>query len=108
MKNMNQTISNKLQNFFPEYPIEKAWLFGSYARGEETAKSDVDILVRFIESAEISLFDHIRIMQKLEKIIQKKVDLVEDGGIKNFAKDSVEKEKILIYERKTKEKEKLD
>ncbi|MDR0873384.1 MAG: nucleotidyltransferase domain-containing protein, partial [Prevotellaceae bacterium] len=39
---MNTRVINKLKNALPDYPIEKAWLFGSYARGEETRKSDVD------------------------------------------------------------------
>ncbi len=46
---MKQSIIKKLNNFFPAYPIEKAWIFGSYARGEETRDSDVDIMVEFRE-----------------------------------------------------------
>ena len=96
---MNQLISTKLQSFFPAYPIEKAWLFGSYARGEETDKSDIDILVKFDTNAEISLFDYVRIMNKMEKLLHKKIDLVSDGGIMSFAKEYIDNDKILIYER---------
>ena len=38
--NMKQAMIDKLQAFFPAYPVEKAWVFGSYARGEETAQSE--------------------------------------------------------------------
>jgi len=62
---MKQNIANKLKTFFPAYPIEKAWIFGSYARGEETRKSDVDIMVRFDKNADISLLDYVRIMNRL-------------------------------------------
>ena len=55
---MKQTIVNKIKAFFPAYPVEKAWIFGSYSRGEETSKSDIDILVRFDEDADISLLDY--------------------------------------------------
>jgi predicted nucleotidyltransferase len=96
---MKQSIINKLKIAFPAYPIEKAWIFGSYARGEETRKSDVDILVRFDENARISLFDYIRIMHGLEDTLHKKVDLVEEGTLRKFAVESVENDKILIYER---------
>lgn len=41
---MKQSITKELVNFFPAYPVEKAWIFGSYARGEETRESDVDIM----------------------------------------------------------------
>ena len=46
-------------DYFATQPVRKAWLFGSYARGEETPESDVDILVQFNKDAEIGLFDAI-------------------------------------------------
>jgi predicted nucleotidyltransferase len=96
---MKQDLVNKLQTFFPEYPIEKAWIFGSYARGDETKKSDMDIMVRFEKDANVSLLDYVRIMNSLQKVLRKKIDLVEEGTLYNFAKESVELDKILIYER---------
>ncbi|MDR0830592.1 MAG: nucleotidyltransferase domain-containing protein [Prevotellaceae bacterium] len=98
---MNTNIVKKLQTALPNYPIEKAWLFGSYARGEETRKSDVDVLVHFDrKNKKISLFDHIRITHSLQDLLHKKVDLVEDGCLYKFAQNSVENDKILIYERR--------
>ena len=96
---MKPDLLNKLQAFFPDYPIEKAWIFGSYARGENTRKSDMDILVRFEKDADISLLDYVKIMNSLQKAMRKKIDLVEEGTLYNFAKESVEQDKILIYER---------
>ena len=97
---MNPVIVDKLKTFFPTYPVEKAWIFGSYARGEETNKSDLDILVRFNENATISLFDYVRIMDKIEKLLHKKIDMLSEGGVMAFAKKSIDDDKILIYERK--------
>jgi len=96
---MKQAIINKLQGFFPAYPVEKAWVFGSYARGEETRKSDIDIMVRFEKDAGVSLFDLVRIMNELQGTLHKKVDLVTEGGIMKFAKESIDNDKILVYER---------
>jgi predicted nucleotidyltransferase len=96
---MKQNIINKLQNFFPAYPIEKAWIFGSYARGEETRKSDIDIMVRFDKNATITLIDYAGIMIDLEDLLHKKVDLVQEGTLYKFARDSAEHDKILVYER---------
>jgi len=96
---MKQAIINKLQGFFPAYPVEKAWIFGSYARGEETRKSDLDIMVRFDKDATITLIDYAGIMIDLEKLLRKKVDLVTEGGIRKFARESIEHDKILVYER---------
>ena len=96
---MKQAIINKLQEFFPAYPVEKAWIFGSYARGEETRKSDLDILVRFDKNATITLIDYAKIMNNLSDLLHKKVDLVQEGTLYKFAQESVENDKILVYER---------
>ena len=96
---MKQAIINKLQGFFPAYPVEKAWVFGSYARGEETRKSDLDVLVRFDENATITLIDYAKIMNNLSDLLHKKVDLVQEGKLYKFAQESVENDKILVYER---------
>ncbi|MDR2556279.1 MAG: nucleotidyltransferase family protein [Bacteroidales bacterium] len=96
---MDQTIKNKLNEFFPAYPIEKAWVFGSYARGEETPDSDIDILVRFKDKTGLTLMDYAHIMNHLEDFLNKKVDLVQEGTLYKFAQESAEHDKILVYER---------
>lgn len=98
---MEQAIIHKLQDFFSIQPIEKAWIFGSYSRGEETQNSDIDILVRFAKDANITLFKYVSIANALQKLLHKKIDLVEEGQLKDFAKNSAEQDKILIYERET-------
>ena len=109
--NVNQTVSlmlsknvqemiPKIQQYLASQPIEKAWLFGSCSRGEETPKSDVDLLVRYQDSDSISLFDISRIMVNLKKIIKRPVDLIEEDCHLPFASKSANRDKILIYERK--------
>lgn len=80
-------------------PVERAWLFGSFSRGEEREDSDVDILVQYIDSDSMSLMKICRIMCAIEDAIGRKVDLVEDGRLIDSAIDSVNHDKILIYER---------
>ncbi|MEI7475785.1 MAG: nucleotidyltransferase domain-containing protein [bacterium] len=99
---MNSVIVNKLSEYFSNQPIEKAWVFGSYARAEENKKSDIDILVYFTPDAKITLFKYIHIVNDLQQLTGKKIDLVEEGQLKHFAEKNAENEKILIYERKTK------
>jgi predicted nucleotidyltransferase len=96
---MKQSIVNKLKTALPAYPIEKAWIFGSYARGEETHKSDVDLLVRFDKNARISLLGYAHIMNSLTDTLHKKVDLVKEGTLYPSIAQHVEQDKILIYER---------
>jgi hypothetical protein len=87
-----------IANYFKTQPVIKAWLFGSYARGEETEKSDVDIIVSLDYSRKIGL-KFFKMGLELEKLIGRPVDLVEDGQLLPFAKKTAEKDKTLIYER---------
>ena len=100
---MNNVTKNSIipsiQGYFATLPITKAWLFGSYSRGEESAESDVDILVAFDKNAKISLFKYADIICQLETILNHKVDLVEEGSLLPFAQETANKDKILIYER---------
>jgi len=98
---MTRALINKISNYFDSQPIEKAWVFGSYARTEENRKSDIDILVNFSKEARVTLFKYIHIVNDLQTLTGKKIDLVEEGQLKPFAKESAEQDKILIYERKT-------
>lgn len=97
---MNRTIVNKISKYFASQPIERAWIFGSYARSEENRKSDIDLLVSFSPDSKVTLFKYIHIVNDLQALTGKKIDLVEDGQLKQFAKSDAEKDKILIYERK--------
>ena len=93
------TMLPKIQAVLSQQPVVKAWLFGSFSRGEETPQSDVDILVQYDENARITLLTISRIMTRLSDAVGKKVDLVEDGCLLPFAQESAERDKILIYER---------
>ena len=97
---MNRTIINRLSEYFSGQPIEKAWIFGSYARSEENTKSDIDILVNFSPDIQMTLFKYLHIVNDLQALTGKKIDLVEAGQLKAFAQTSADKDKILIYERK--------
>lgn len=97
---MNALLINQLNEFFKEQPVEKVWVFGSFAREQETNDSDIDLLVRFKKGAKITLFIYASIVNKLEALLNRKVDLVEENQLKDFAKESADKEKRVIYERK--------
>ena len=84
--------------YFANQPVLKAWLFGSFARGEETPLSDVDILVVLDRSKPIGL-KFFGMWNDLEKLLDRDVDLVEEGMLLPFAVESANRDKILIYER---------
>lgn len=56
-----------IREYFKIQPMLKAWLFGSFARGEETKDSDVDILVSFDKDARASLIGRATMMLDLEE-----------------------------------------
>ena len=88
-----------IQAYFSKQPIEYAYLFGSCARGEETANSDIDILFAPQHNAFFSLLTYAHIHRELEELLNRKVDLVADGTLRPLAEASANKDKIKIYER---------
>ena len=96
---MSEAMIKTICDYFATQPVLKAWLFGSYARGEETPESDVDLLVQFNKDAEIGLFEHSRMILALERLIGKNVDLVPEDALLPFAAKTANNDKRLIYSR---------
>lgn len=93
-----QKLIPTIQQYLSEQPIERAYLFGSFSRGEETPDSDIDLLVNYSDQS-LSLFSISKIIVGLSKKLNRRVDLVEEDCLRDFAKESVNHDKILIYER---------
>ena len=94
-----EAIQQTIAEYFKTQPVLKAWLFGSYARGEETEDSDVDLLVKFDRSLPIGLFAYIRMHRELEERLGRKVDLVEEGTLRPAAQATANRDLKVIYER---------
>ena len=92
-------MTQQMADYFKTQPVLKAWLFGSFARGEETEKSDVDILILPDKSQHFSLFTLSGMYEDLKELLGCEVDLITDGGLMPFARESADHDKILIYER---------
>ena len=90
----------KIQAYLAGQPVKRAWLFGSCSRGEESKDSDIDILVQYNEEERVTLLTISRIIRDLGKTLKRNVDLVEEEDcLLPFAAESVQQDKILIYER---------
>ena len=74
--------------------------FGSYARNESTARSDVDLLVRF--SRRKSLLDIIRLQREFAEVLGKKVDLLTEAAISPYLRERIKAEVKVLYEKKMK------
>lgn len=95
---MDIKLIENIKLYLKSVPINKAWIFGSFSRNEETPKSDLDILVELNKGARIG-FGFFRIARDLEKISGRNVDLVECSMLDPMVIDNVVKDRILIYER---------
>lgn len=97
---MGKIDLTRVKEYLSTQPGLRAWLFGSYARGEETERSDVDILIQYDDNAKIGLLRHADLIISLEKILNRSVDLVTEGSLLSWVRPYVDADKILIYERR--------
>jgi uncharacterized protein len=87
-----------VKTYFKDKPVKKAYLFGSYVRGEAREDSDIDILVELDYQVKIGLL-FVKMKLDLEDLLHKKVDLVSEKGFSKYIKPIVDKEKQLFYAR---------
>ncbi|MEM2123669.1 MAG: nucleotidyltransferase family protein, partial [Candidatus Bathyarchaeia archaeon] len=85
MKNIEE-IKKKIEELKPslkeEFNVKSIGIFGSYIKGEEKRGSDLDILVEFEDSADLSLLDFIGLENYLSAELGVRVDLVEKSTLK--------------------------
>jgi predicted nucleotidyltransferase len=93
---MKQDINNKIIDYLRKYDPLKIGLFGSYARGEETEQSDIDILVEF--KKQITLFDLGEMKYDLTELLNRQVDIVTERAINKRIKDYIYKDLKIIFE----------
>lgn len=94
---MDSKMIETIREYFKTQPVLKAWIFGSYARGEETPESDVDILVDLDYSKPVGL-ELVQMQLDLQTLLQKSIDLVSSRGMSKYIKPYVDAEKLLLYE----------
>lgn len=81
--------------------VKRISVFGSYARGEETDESDIDLLVALKRPhlrPALGLFEVIRLEQELKKKLGREVDLVTEEGLNPRRKPYIEKDRVVLYE----------
>lgn len=99
MKTLEE-IKTELETLKPilheKFQVETIGVFGSYCRGEQDKKSDVDVLVTFIEPNDIDLLDFIGLKRYLSRKLKMKVDLVTKNALKPRIKDKILQETIYV------------
>lgn len=94
MKSQIDTIKDKILPILKEAGVTRSSLFGSYIRGEQTDKSDIDILIEVPRGT--TLFDLVELQIKLENKLEKKVDLLTYKSIHPLLKDSILNNQISV------------
>jgi predicted nucleotidyltransferase len=96
--NLDKTKLETIKDYFRTRPVLKAYLFGSYVRGQADHQSDIDILVDLDYTQRIGL-GFIQMQYDLERLLSMKVDLVSSSSLSKHIKPIIDNEKELIYAR---------
>lgn len=89
-----QILANQKSLLLATYKLTRLGIFGSYARGEQTESSDVDILVDYSDSQPPTLPKLIELRDDLSQLLALKVDVVTPNGLKTRIRDRILSEVI--------------
>jgi len=91
---IKQIIASEKGVLEKKFHVKSIGIFGSFIRNENNNNSDIDILVEF--SKPVGLFDFIRLEEYLKELLQIKVDLVPDEGIKPAFREHIRREVVYV------------
>jgi predicted nucleotidyltransferase len=88
----------QIEDFCRRWKIAEFSIFGSALREDFSAKSDVDVLISFEPDIPWSLFDWVDMIEELQEILGRPVDLVEKSGLRNpFRRREILNSRQVIY-----------
>ena len=92
-------IKEKLEHIFKNAPVEKAILFGSYAKGIQTPTSDVDIVID--SRGELLNIHFYGVLEEITECLNKRIDLLEISEIRENSPihSVIAQEGVVLYER---------
>lgn len=82
-----ETIKKKALSILKENDVGFAAVFGSYAKGQATEKSDIDLMIKF--SKPKSLIDLVSLEGQLSDLLGIKVDLITEKAISPYLKEEI-------------------
>ena len=94
--NLRNTVTPLLQPY-----AKRISVFGSFARGDQMATSDIDLLISLKSSDKrpvLGLFEFIRLEQELERKLGCDVDLVTEEGLNRHRKFNIDRDRVVLYE----------
>ena len=93
-------LEEKLAEICKKNDIVFLAVFGSFVRGQQNRKSDVDIAIEFDESKRKTLLDLVRLEDELSKVFKRKVDLGIFSSLNPYVVEDVRREMRVIYEKR--------
>jgi len=90
-----EEVIGKITPILEQCGVEYAGIFGSVARGEDRADSDVDILVKF--SGPPTFAAYLRLDDSLRERLGRDVDLVTEGAVNKFLRPYIERDLKIVY-----------
>jgi len=98
MNNKLTLPKEKIKKFCLKWNVVEFSLFGSILRDDFDTESDVDILISLSEKADLDLYDWVTMIEELEEIFGREVDLVEKSTLRNpFRRHSILTNREIIY-----------
>ncbi|SFR11268.1 nucleotidyltransferase family protein [Desulfoscipio geothermicus] len=91
-----ETIKTKAVPIFKNYGVNQAYIFGSFARGEQNQDSDIDFLIEYDPNADFTLFELVELKYALEEAFHRKVDVVTQGALSKYIRPYVLKDRKAI------------
>jgi len=95
-----EVLKSRLEELKPalkeKFGVETIGIFGSYTRGEQTKRSDVDVLVEFSEDAKIGFFKFLDLEEFLSRKLDVKVDLVTKDALKPYIGERILQEVVMV------------
>jgi uncharacterized protein len=95
LKEIKTRLRKNLPDLQQRYGVSDLWLFGSYARHEQSQDSDLDVLVSF-DNPHLSLIQFIQLELELSELLGVKVDLVERDSLKPVVSQHILHEVITV------------
>lgn len=96
----NKDIKQSLVRICQENDIIFLGIFGSFVRGEQNKKSDIDIAIEYAHTENKSLFDLVELEGKLKSFFGRKIDLGILSSISPYLVKDVKKQMKIIYEKR--------
>ncbi|MBU3902503.1 MAG: nucleotidyltransferase family protein [Candidatus Thermoplasmatota archaeon] len=93
-KKIEKILKQHKRGLVEKYKVKEIGIFGSYVRGEQTEKSDVDIIVDFYELPDV--FDLLKLERSLRRLLRCKVDVVRKPAIRKELRDRILSEVVNI------------